>query len=140
MIQPAPIRDLIGLKVMVVEDEALVAMVLEETLAEFGCVVTGSAATVGEALSQLEETASLDAAILDVNLGGEKVFPVADALLSRGVPFMFCTGYGPADLAFRYPQSRLLNKPYEPGTLAATLKGLGRGHGPGHRPQPGGLA
>lgn len=124
MTAPAKVPDLRGLKVLVVEDELLVAMVIEETLAEFGCVVAGVAATVAQALGQVQAVADLDAAILDVNLGGEKVFPVADALRARKVPFVFSTGYGPADLAQRYPESRLLGKPYTPDALAAALAAL----------------
>jgi len=124
MTAPAPAANISGLKVLVVEDEAMVAMVLEDTLLEFGCVVTAIAPSVAAALDQIERTPDIDAAILDVNLGGEKVFPVADALQAKGVPFVFSTGYGPADLTERYPGCRLLNKPYAPEALAATLGAL----------------
>jgi len=123
----APVGDLSGLKVLVVEDEALVAMVIEDALNEFGCIVAGVAATVAQALGELQAAADLDIAILDVNLGGEKVFPVADALRARKVPFLFSTGYGPADLAQRYPESRLLGKPYSPDALAEALTALRKG-------------
>jgi CheY-like chemotaxis protein len=112
---------LIGLQVFVVEDEPAVAILLEDMLAEFGCVLAGQAATVTEALSAAKATDEIDGAILDVNLGGEKVFPVADLLVRRGVPIVFSTGYGPADILRRYPQSRLLHKPYPPEALARVL-------------------
>lgn len=113
-----------GMQVFVVEDEALIALMLEDMLTDLGCVLAGSADTVAQALSQLEGMSDIDAAILDVNIGGEVVFPVADALLQREVPFVFSTGYGPADLATRYPNSRMLAKPYPSEALAAVLAGI----------------
>ena len=112
------------MQVLVVEDELLLALMLEDVLADFGCVVTGPAETVAKALSLIAGTADIDAAILDVHIGGEMVFPVADALRDRQVPFVFSTGFGPADLATRYPDSPLLAKPYPPEALAATLAKL----------------
>lgn len=109
------------MRVLVVEDEALLALMLEDMLSDLGCVLTGSAETVAQALSRIAETSDIDAAILDVHLGGETVFPVADALLQRRVPFLFSTGYGPADLAVRYPGAPLLAKPYRPEALAEAL-------------------
>jgi CheY-like chemotaxis protein len=113
-----------GMQVFVVEDEALIALMLEDMLTDLGCVLAGSADTVARALSQLAEMSDIDAAILDVNIGGEVVFPVADALLQRQVPFVFSTGFGPADLAARYPNSRMLAKPYPSEALAAVLAGI----------------
>jgi CheY-like chemotaxis protein len=118
---PAAYPALLGLEIFLVEDEALVAALLEDMLAEFGCVLAGAAATVSEALTEIQTATEIDAAILDVNLGGEKVFPVADILVSRGVPIVFSTAYGPADLAERYPQARIIQKPYRPEALAALL-------------------
>lgn len=112
---------LFGLQVFVVEDEALTSIMLEDMLADFGCVVAGVAATVSQALSQVTGPDVIDAAILDVNLGGEKIFPVADILTDRSVPVVFSTGQGPADLAQRYPDSHLLQKPYEAEALAEVL-------------------
>ena len=118
---PAAYPALLGLEIFLVEDEALVAALLEDMLAEFGCILAGAAATVSEALTEIQTATEIDAAILDVNLGGEKVFPVADILVSRGVPIVFSTAYGPADLAERYPQARIIQKPYRPEALAALL-------------------
>lgn len=118
---PAAYPALLGLEILLVEDEALVAALLEDMLAEFGCILAGAAATISEALATVEAAAVIDAAILDVNLGGEKVFPVADILVGRGVPIVFSTAYGPADLAERYPQARILQKPYRPEALAELL-------------------
>jgi len=125
-----------GLRVLVVEDEMLVSMVLEGMLDDFGCVVAASAPTVDDALSAIDAQYPLDAAILDVNLGGEKVFPVADDLGSRGVPFLFCTGYGPADLADRYPGRPLLFKPYQAADLAAAIQAARLANDP---PPPSGM-
>ncbi len=118
---------LFGLQIFLVEDEALVAAMLEDMLADFGCILAGAAANVTDALAAVQATSEIDAAILDVNLGSEKVFPVADILVSREIPIVFSTGFGPADLAERYPESRVLNKPYEPEALAQLLVELARG-------------
>lgn len=110
-----------GMQVFVVEDEAMLAMLLEDMLAELGCILVGSAGSVGQALSKIAEGPAIDVAILDVNLGGETVFPVAEALRARRVPFVFSTGFGSCDLTERYPGAFLLTKPYPPEALAAML-------------------
>jgi CheY-like chemotaxis protein len=124
---PLGLPTLTGMLVLIVEDELLVSMVLADLLDEFGCTVAGQAATVSEALDRIETGDDFDAAILDVNIGGDKVFPVADLLIRRGVPFVFSTGYGPADLAQRYPGRPLLHKPYRPEALATVLEGFVHG-------------
>jgi len=115
---------LYGLQVFVVEDEIVASMELEDMLADFGCTVAGVAATVDDAMSKVLATEAIDAAILDVHVGGEMIFPIADVLVARGIPFVFSTGYGSADLVRRYPQSPLLNKPYDSETLAKVLNGF----------------
>ena len=120
--RPPPVGGLYGLRVFVVEDEALVAMMLEDMLADFGCIVMGVAGTVAQALERATTSNMIDAAILDVNLGGEKIYPVADVLARREVPFMFSTGYGPGDLHERYPNCLTLAKPYSPEALARELR------------------
>jgi CheY-like chemotaxis protein len=112
------------MRVFVVEDELLLVLMLEDMLADLGCILAGSAGTVAEALSQIVGDSAIDAAILDVHLGGEVVYPVADALRERSVPFIFSTGFGSADLAARYPNYPLLAKPYPPDALAAALAGV----------------
>ena len=81
-----------GRRVLVVEDEMIVAWLLQDMLADLGCAVVGPAARVAQALAMIDAEA-IDAAVLDVNLNGQKSYPVADALAARGVPFVFSTGY-----------------------------------------------
>jgi CheY-like chemotaxis protein len=118
--------DLIGVRVLVVEDEAMVAMLIEDILLDLGCVVLGPAPSVDAALKLLDE-GTVDAAVLDINLSGEMVFPVADALEGQGVPFVFSTGYGMAGLEGRHLDRPVLQKPYQPARLrAALMTALGR--------------
>jgi CheY-like chemotaxis protein len=112
------------LRVMVVEDEGLVAMMLEDLLEDLGCEVALSAAAVNPALAWIEAGGVADAALLDVNLGGELVFPVAEALAARGVPFAFTTGYGEMSDP-RFSDAILLGKPIRVERLIATLKIFG---------------
>jgi CheY-like chemotaxis protein len=111
-------------RVLVVEDEGLVAMMLEDLLDDLGCEVVCSASSVDQAMAWLRAGGQLDAALLDVNLGGEAVFPVAEALIGRGAPFAFNTGYGEApDPRFR--DAPLLSKPIRIERLVAVLKSFG---------------
>jgi CheY-like chemotaxis protein len=113
MWKPDPLS---GLRLLVVEDEALVAMALEDMLGDFGCVVVDVAGTLARGVA-LAEKLAIDGAILDINLGGEKVFPVAERLAGRGVPFVFCTGYGCAGLPADFATAPTLAKPYNQGQL-----------------------
>jgi CheY-like chemotaxis protein len=114
---------LTGLRLLVVEDEAMIAMMLEDMLDAFGCVVVDVAGTLAKGIDLADnEALSLDGAILDVNLGGETVYPVAERLARRGVPFIFCTGYGLAGLAAHFAHVPTLAKPYMREELEAALK------------------
>jgi DNA-binding response OmpR family regulator len=96
-------------------------MLLEDMVEEFGSEVVGPIATLPAALRIASDT-SLDAAILDINVGGEVVFPVADVLHVRGVPLIFATGYGASVLPARFAGSRTLAKPFSFDTLADALQ------------------
>lgn len=100
-----------GLRVLIVEDEALVALQLEDLLTEWGCIVVGPAARVDQAL-QLLNGQIVDAAVLDLNIAGELVYPVADELTSRGLPYIFATGYGASGLTEPYRVQRVVEKPF----------------------------
>jgi len=118
-------------RVLVVEDEMLVAALLEDRLEALGCHVIGPAAAVGDAL-ELLKTEEIDAAVLDVNLGGEKVFPVADVLAARGIPFLFATAYGAAGVADRHNRRDVLDKPYHERALEHALRSALQARGGRH--------
>lgn len=113
-----------GRRVLVVEDEMLVALLLENMLAELGCEVIGPAANVEQALKMIETAGVLDAAVLDVNLNGVKSYPVADQLAARDVPFVFSTGYGRKSLHNGYSSSPLLQKPFSLQEISDAITGL----------------
>ena len=108
-------------RILVVEDEAMIAMLVEEMVLDFGSEVVGPAAKMEEAL-RLASDASLDAAILDVNVGGAVVYPVADLLRARGVPIIFATGYGAGELPSRFRKDAALSKPFSYEELAEALR------------------
>jgi CheY-like chemotaxis protein len=110
-----------GRRVLVVEDEMMIAMLVEDMLAELGCAVVGPAHALAEALDLARSEVGLDAALLDVNLGGQPVFAVADALREKGVPAIFSTGYGDAGLREVDRGAQVLQKPFRAGDLARAL-------------------
>ena len=103
-------KALSGRRILVVEDEALVAMMLEDELLSLGLSIVANCGSVSDAVKAIDDK-SPDAAILDVNLGGEFVYPVADRLLERGIPFVFITGYGRESVDARYQFVHILEKP-----------------------------
>jgi PAS domain S-box-containing protein len=110
-------------RVLIVEDEVLLGLQLVGTLQDAGCTVVGPAASVSEAIDLIVSTKPT-AAILDVNLGTEESFPIADVLRAKNIPFVFCTGYAAAsDLPKRLQTSEVLAKPFTPLLL---LNALGR--------------
>jgi CheY-like chemotaxis protein len=113
-----------GPRVLVVEDEAMVAMMLEDMLLDLGCAIVGPAATLQAGLT-LARAAAIDAAVLDVNLSGDKAFPIADALAERGVPFVYATGYGRAGLRAEDAARIVVQKPYSLDDLARHLRAAG---------------
>jgi CheY-like chemotaxis protein len=114
-------RELAGLRVLVVEDEGPVAMLIEDMLEDLGCVLAGSAARVAEALA-LVERGGFEFALLDVNLAGEKVDPVAEALATRRLPFAFASGYGRSGLPEQMRDRPIVQKPFRHADLAATIR------------------
>jgi CheY-like chemotaxis protein len=110
-----------GFRILVAEDEVLVAMMIEDMLSDLGCVVLGPAGSVAEALA-LVEGGGFAGALLDVNLAGEAIYPVADALAERGIPFVFVTGYGQAGIVARYAAAPTLQKPFHEETLAQVVR------------------
>jgi len=112
-------EDFQGLGVLVVEDETLICLLLEDMLRDLGCKVVGTASNFKRAAELAEREESIDIAILDVNLGGQLVFPVADILVRRGIPFLFATGAGGLPADWRGHCS--LQKPMTMATLANAL-------------------
>jgi len=104
----------------VIEDEVIVGMLIEDMLEELGCEVAAISTHIEEAL-QLARAPDIDLAILDINLGGKQSFPVADVLKSRGVPFMFATGYGAHILKPPYSGTPTLQKPFQLDDLQRML-------------------
>lgn len=101
----------------------MVSWLLEDILADLGCRVVGPAARVDQALAMLEAQA-VDAAVLDLCLDGVLSYPVADALVARGVPFVFSTGYDKDRLPEAYRRFPILQKPFHPSELGDLLEGL----------------
>jgi two-component SAPR family response regulator len=97
---------------MIVEDEALVAMVVSESLAALGCSVIGPFSRCVDAMAAVNG-GDVDAAILDVNLGNEMIYPLADMLAARAVPFIFVTGYGAESIERRFAHIPVIQKPVE---------------------------
>jgi DNA-binding response OmpR family regulator len=112
--------DLNGLRILVVEDTLLVAEMIEDALHDFGCDVIGPAPRLQRGLALAGE-ARLDGALLDVNLAGERCFPIADALAARGIPFAFLTGYGDAGIPAEYRGVPRLAKPFDLGSLVGLV-------------------
>jgi CheY-like chemotaxis protein len=113
-----------GLRFLVAEDEALVSILIEDMLAELGCSVAGAATNVSSAL-ELARSGRIDGAILDVNLGGQSIDPVAEELAQREVPFLFVTGYGAAGVPDQFAGAPVLQKPFQLPMLKKALSLLG---------------
>jgi DNA-binding response OmpR family regulator len=112
-----------GARVLVVEDEYLVAALIEQMLESAGCIVMGPIPRVPEALDAVNDE-NYDAAVLDVNLAGVRINPVADALSKRDVPFMFVTGYGANALPREYAERPHIGKPFRMAELLGVLSSI----------------
>ncbi len=110
-------------RVLVLEDEPLIAVMMRDWLTELGCETVGPAQTVPSALA-LIENGPLDGAILDVSIGNQDSSAAADALRSRGIPFAFATGRTGDGLAARYPDAPSLSKPYDFAALRGVVAEL----------------
>lgn len=117
-------------RILVVEDEAIVAMLLEDMLAELGYEVVGPVTRLDRAL-ELARNAAIGAAVLDLNLNGEDTYPVADALSARAIPFIFATGYGVKEVAERFRGTPLTQKPFHRDDLERALNAAVRRDPPG---------
>jgi len=107
-------------RILIVEDEMLVAMHLEDVLVEMGHRVVALASRLDKAIALANE-GDIDLAFLDVNVAGEPSFPVADILRGRGIPFIFATGYGEQGLTDGYRLEVTLRKPFEPQALEQAI-------------------
>jgi CheY-like chemotaxis protein len=116
--------ELSGLKILVVEDELLIALDLEDLLTGLGCSVVGPAFNLKQGM-RLIESETFDGAILDINLGGETVFPLADALADRSIPFVYVTGYSNMLRACNHGRP-VLQKPYSNQALVKIAAGWPR--------------
>jgi CheY-like chemotaxis protein len=113
---------LTGKRVLVVEDEPLIAIVLADILTDAGCIVVGPAYDTDQALERISADV-IDAAVLDVNLGsGRTSAPVADMLAARAIPFIFATGYGDNALRAQDRNKFRVDKPYDAYKICETLK------------------
>lgn len=113
--------DLHGRRILLVEDEMLVSMFLEDALRRLGCEIVGPAARLAKAV-ELADAAAIDAAILDVNVHGEEVYPAAEKLAARDIPFAFVTGYRACIIAEIYRERLALQKPLEVGQVERALR------------------
>jgi DNA-binding response OmpR family regulator len=126
-----------GRRILLVEDEMLVAMLVETALEDEDCTVVGPFGALGEALEAARGEA-LDLAVLDINLAGEKVFPVAEVLAGRGVPFLLLSGYGDGGLPSDRRHWPICAKPFDLHDLVSTLARLLAGSRPPGTEAPGG--
>ena len=111
-------------RILVVEDEMLIGMLLEDMLTDMGHEVAAIVPRLKDALAAVQRE-TFDLAVLDVHLHGESAFPVADALIAKGVPFIFATGYGERGLPDSYRGRPVLQKPFARDDLDRLLKTIG---------------
>jgi DNA-binding response OmpR family regulator len=110
-----------GGSIFLVEDEVMIRMMVADMLEELGYRVAAEAGEIGEAI-KLAQSVDFDLAILDVNVNGKVISPVADLIAARGLPFIFATGYGSSGLPVEYRDRPALQKPFQIETLARTIE------------------
>ena len=115
--------EIAGRRILVVEDEMLIALLIEDAVKDSGGEIVGPASTLEKAL-KLAEEGEFDAAILDVTIRGGKVYPVADLLLARGVPFVFASGHGDSALPEELRDKPRLTKPFTAAALDEQIRSL----------------
>jgi CheY-like chemotaxis protein len=113
-------KELSNRKVLVVEDEMMIAMLIEDMLDEFGCRLVGPATSVPRALDLIGKE-QVDVAVLDLNLDGHDTYAIADALQQKNIPFIFATGYGSAGVRAEYATRPILQKPFQAKDLEFAL-------------------
>ncbi|GAC1331876.1 MAG: response regulator [Beijerinckiaceae bacterium] len=111
-----------GGRVLIVEDEPFIALTLEDMLLELGFTVAGTVSHVPDALAFLAGDHPIDAALLDVNIGSQKIDPVADVLAERACPFVFTTGYGRSGVPAAHNTRAVVQKPFRLDEIAAALR------------------
>ncbi len=116
-----PPDDLTGRRILVVEDDILIAMLIEEILQDLGCVIVGPVATLDAAL-RLAGDEALDAAVLDVTIRGGQIYPAAERLLARGIPFILASGYGDWALPEAFRNMPRLTKPFTARDIEEKMK------------------
>lgn len=125
MVESAP--DLAGRSVLLVEDEALIIMLVEDALHDLGCQIAGVASRFDDAVTKAR-TLAFDVAVLDVNLNGLRTFPIAEIIRERGIAFVFATGYGATSIPDALNTVPILQKPFVAGDLERALRGALRSH------------
>ena len=113
-------NNLPGRRVLAIEDESMVAMLLQDTLAEIGCDVVGVASRFNDAMEKAKSL-SFDVAILDINLKGRQTFPIAEALVERDRAFVFATGYDAGSLPVPFDQVPIVQKPFKKSDLERVI-------------------
>lgn len=111
-----------GAKVLVLEDETLVSMMVEDMLMDLGCEIVGPFSRLDQALNAVNDGAEFDLALLDVNLGGERSFPLAEVLAAKQIPFVFTTGYDESGMPDAWRGRPSLRKPFMMHEMAAVLR------------------
>jgi DNA-binding response OmpR family regulator len=111
-------------RVLIVEDEAMIALSIEDTLSDLGYAIVGIAPRLEIGMRMAREEA-IDFAILDLNLNGEVSFPIARVLRERGVPFLFASGFGAESVELEFQGAPVIRKPFDVGALTAAIDTLG---------------